>query len=391
MSLASDALASRRATLQVVELQTVSVWISRERQMYSTDALSTVVDWFAARHAPRLPATIKKVSYPAIGFSASTILLDITVGEVDQSLVIRVPNERFPVFLDSTMIRQVRMMQALRRHGAPVPEVLDWNEDPSMLDGPFLVMKRCDGEHLPAHPSYRVEGFLHTLGDAGRDRAWRTAVKGIARINRVRWQPDFHFLMTPVYGEAGLDHYLGWLRAWRKAASSDIHPIIDAGLEHLARHKPTSSHADLLWGDSNPCNFLFSPNGEASTLLDFEAASIGPAEIDLAWWFFMDEMLSAGNPVPSGTPSRDAQILTYEETLGRRVSNLEYYEVLAAVRMSLVVLQTTQRLIEAGRLSASNCAALANPACFMLARRIGIHAAEPSIDYTVMVSEASKR
>jgi len=359
--------------------------------MYSTEALSTLAHWFAARHAPGQRTTIRKVSYPAIGFSASTILLDITAGGMDHSLVIRVPNERYPVFLDSTMIRQVQMMQALRRYGVPVPEVLDWNEDPAMMDGPFLVMKRCDGEHLPAHPSYRVEGFLHTLSDTGRDRAWRSAVKGIAQINRVRWQRDFGFLMTPAYGEAGLDHYLGWLRAWRKAASSDAHLIIDAGLEHLARHKPTSSHADLLWGDSNPCNFLFSPKGEASTLLDFEAASIGPAEIDLAWWFFMDEMLSAGNPPPSGTPGRDAQILTYEETLGRAVSNLEYYEVLAAVRMSLVVLQTTQRLIDAGRLPANNDAALANPACFMLARMIGIQAAAPGIDYMTMVGEASKR
>jgi aminoglycoside phosphotransferase (APT) family kinase protein len=359
--------------------------------MYSTEALSNLVDWFASTQGSRLRTTIKKVSYPAIGFSATTILLDITVGEVDHSLAVRVQNEKYPVFLDSSVARQVHLMQGLRAQSVPVPEVLGWNNDPTMMDGPFLVMKRCEGEHLPAHPSHREHGFLHTLDDAGRDRAWRSAVKGIARINRVRWERDFAFLMTPSYGEAGLDHYLGWLRAWRKSVSTDPHPIIDAGLDHLARHKPTASHADLLWGDSNPCNFLFSPNGEVSTLLDFEAASIGPAEVDIAWWFFMGEMLSAGHPLPSGMPGRDAQILIYEETLGRQVSNLEYYEVLAAVRMSLVVLQCTQRLIEAGRLPADNCAGLVNPASFMLARMIGIRETEPGIDYITMVGEASRR
>src|SRR3546814_10851741 len=95
------------------------------------------------------------------------------------------------------------------------------------------------------------------------------------------------------YGPAGLDNYLDWIAAWRaQACGAEAHPVIDPAILWLSRNKPSGPAVELLWGDSNAGNFLFAPDGSVIAALDFEAAAIGPAEIDLSWWFFIDDMLS---------------------------------------------------------------------------------------------------
>ena len=252
-------------------------------------------------------------------------------------------------------------------------------------------MERLGGVALPLHPSYHVAGLLITLDEEGRNRAWREAIHTIAQINRIEWKADFGFLLLPEHGDVGLDHYLGWLRAWRTQACPAPNPIIEAAIDYLIEHQPETAAAELLWGDSNPGNFLFGPDGSVTAALDFEAAAIGPAEIDLAWWFVLDRMLAAGQDLPKGMPNRAEQIGIFEHAIGRTVSNMDYYEVLAATRMALVIAQTSRILIENHVLPTGNRTAERNPAAAMLAGMIGIEADHSLDDYMQMVAAMNQR
>src|SRR3546814_19966075 len=95
---------------------------------------------------------------------------------------------------------------------------------------------------------------------------------------------------------------------------------------------------------------------------DVCSSDLGPAEIDLSWWFFIDDMLSAGQPSPPGIPSRADQVAIFEEALGRPVQKLDYYGVLAALRMALVIAQTIRHLAVDGLLPSTNRPDIANPA-----------------------------
>lgn len=319
------------------------------------------------------PCTIVSRKRPLTGFSAETLLLTAATADGrERGVVVRIDRPGRTSFLNATITRQAHTMQALARHGVPVPAVLGWSEDLEALGGPFLVMEHASGIQLPQRPSYHVSGLLLDLDPAGRQRAWRTALATIAQINRTEWRKDFQFLFEPAYGEAGLDHYLGWFRAWRRWAFVGDHPVIDPALSWLDANRPSHMPADLIWGDSNPGNFLFNSDGSVAAVLDFEAAAIGPAEIDLAIWFMVDQLLAAGASLPEGMPDRGEQIAIFEEALGRPVRHLPYFEVLATVRMAIIIGNLAQRLRSLGLLAADNRAGIYNPVASALAGLIGL-------------------
>jgi aminoglycoside phosphotransferase (APT) family kinase protein len=320
---------------------------------------------------------LREITRPKSGFSAHTLLLNVVTKTTgmprDREWVVRLEQTGREIFLDTDIGRQADMMRALAKRDIPVPVVLGVERDRAVLGGQFLVMERIIGQSLPQHPSYQVAGLLHDLSPERRHAMWTDAIRTMGRINSLDWRHEFVFLDKPAYGKAGLDQYLGWLERWRKTASGgQPHPVIDAAMAHLAVHKPAAAHADVLWGDSNPGNLLFLGDGRVAAAHDFEAAALGPGEIDLGWWFFIDEMLSLGVPRLAGLPDRAEQIAIYEQALGRAAADLDYYEILAGIRICLVVVRSTQIYIGEGRLSPDSRAGLENPIVGLLARKLGI-------------------
>ena len=360
--------------------------------MIDKENLDRFCTWLSTQGAVVAPCQVAGFERPKTGFSAETLMITVTDGAgVSREIIVRIDRPGKALFLDASIERQARMMQGLVAHGAPVPAVLGWTDDISILGAPFLVMERAPGISLPQHPSYHVAGPLIDHDHAARDRAWRSCLTTIAQINRMDWRSDFAFLHDPSYGEAGLDHYLGWVRAWRDSVLDEHHPIIDPALDRLEANRPSDMPAELLWGDSNPGNFLFGPDGAVTAALDFEAAAIGPAEIDLAWWFVLDDMLAAGNSLPEGMPDKAAQIAIYEAELGRPVRDLAYFELLGAVRMSLVMAASVRVGIRSGVLPPENRANIVNPVSLMLAEMIDIDMADDLGDYMQMVTLMNER
>jgi hypothetical protein len=71
-------------------------------------------------------------------------------------------------------------------------------------------------------------------------------------------------------------------------------------------------------------------------------------------------------------------ISSYQSLIGRAVEDLFYYEVLAGVRMSLVILHTIERLVAMRRLGAHHrSAGIGNPIVAALARMLRLN--EPAV------------
>jgi aminoglycoside phosphotransferase (APT) family kinase protein len=162
-------------------------------------------------------------------------------------------------------------------------------------------------------------------------------------------------------------------------------------MAYLSAKKPATKHVDVLWGDSNPGNILFGADGRVLAAHDFEASALGPGEIDLGWWFFLDEMLSLGVPRLQGLPDRAAQIAIYEEAIRRPVADLDYYELLAGVRICLVVVRSTQLLVEEGRLAPESRAGMDNPIVHLLGSKLGMESHGSIEDYMELVKVMNRR
>jgi aminoglycoside phosphotransferase (APT) family kinase protein len=344
--------------------------------------------WIRERLA--MEATVADFEALSTGASAQTLIcrLEPTGGSAPRAFVLRLESGTAPIFLDTDLGRQADTIRALRRHGVPTAEVVGLERDSAILGGPFMLMTLVSGRALP-HSNF--SGWLYDLNEDGRGRVWRNSVTMLGTINRLKWQDGFEMLDKPRFGPPGLDQYLGWVSAWREDVMADEpHAILDAATAYLNSERPTSAGADVLWGDPNPGNFLFDDDQSISAVLDFEAAALGPGEIDLAWWLMMDRRRRLEG-VLRGLPDRQEMISIYEHALGRGVANLHYFEVLAAFRMGLVLVRSVARLKSEGRLPSDCQAEVANPFCRMLAELLNLEAPAVGKDFEQFRAEVRRQ
>jgi aminoglycoside phosphotransferase (APT) family kinase protein len=191
-----------------------------------------------------------------------------------------------------------------------------------------------------------------------------------------------------------LDQYLNGLaqsKVW--ALAGEAHPLYDAALARILDRPPRQQATCVLWGDPSPANILFDSSGGVMAALDWEAAALGPPELDLAWWFFLDDYFSAGMSLPrlEGLPSKAAAISIYAASSGTPVVDLAYYELIANLRFALLFARSANLLKAAGRLSPGNQAATHNPAARMLAAKLGLAAPEVGADVQELFQAASAR
>ena len=112
----------------------------------------------------------------------------------------------------------------------------------------------------------------------------------------------------------------------------------------------------LLWGDSRIGNIIYAPGGTPLAVLDWEMATFGQAEEDLAWYVYLDRHHSEGMEVPSleGFPPQDETIARYEALLGRPMLDMGYYEVLSGFKFTVIMSRIAQAMIEWGLLDADS-------------------------------------
>jgi aminoglycoside phosphotransferase (APT) family kinase protein len=86
--------------------------------------------------------------------------------------------------------------------------------------------------------------------------------------------------------------------------------------------------------------------------MDFEGASIAPPELDLGWWLFFDRTMheGAGTERAPGDPTRAAQREIYAEASRRDLGDLHWFEVLAGVKYSSIVVRVMNRAADRGEI-----------------------------------------
>lgn len=350
------------------------------------DDLRRGLEQYLTEVIPGCSDVVVKLSEEAAkaGFSAETILFDATYRANDE-LVTRPLVFRRQVFgqevtFDASLARQARTMDALRtRTSLPVPGVIGLGETAHPFGAPFLIMDRLPGRIVPQMPNYNREGWLADLEPGERAAVWERGIRAIAAVNRVDWRNGLEFLDDPERGQAGLQQHLSWMEDWLKwALDGRSHPVAESAIAYLKANAPANPPVNLVWGDAIPANLLYDEDNKVSGIIDWEFVCIGPAEIDLAWWFYFDHLFSEGFNLPrlEGLPDRDTVIRVYEEELGRPISDLPYYELLCVLRILIASIRSVARTIHAGKLPPDNDAWLNSPSSAWIASRLGLEPVE---------------
>ncbi|CAN5440200.1 phosphotransferase family protein [soil metagenome] len=303
------------------------------------------------------------------GMSSETIVLtgrwEQNGEQVQQKWVARVaPTQAdVPVF---SAYRLDHQFEVMRLAGAltdvPVP-TMRWLENTgSVLGTPFFLMDHVEGIVPPDVMPYTFGGNWFFDAPAEQQRQLQDAtVDVLAKLHSI---PDagttFDFLaQANPAGDTALHRQFNWLRDWYEFSVPDIgrSPLVERALTWLEEHFPADIAATdpvLVWGDSRIGNVLYR-DFRPVAVLDWEMATVGPRELDIAWMIFAHMVFQelCGLASMPGLPDvlrEDDVRATYLQLTGVELGDLSWFYAYSAVVWACVFMRTGARRVHFGEI-----------------------------------------
>jgi aminoglycoside phosphotransferase (APT) family kinase protein len=346
------------------------------------DQQAAFVVWLRERLGAAVEITEWQVP-EGIGHSNETVLVGARVGsEAPLSLVVRVQAAEPAVFPTYDLGLQCECMRQVAAHSSvPVPTVRWLETDSSVLGRPFYVMDRIEGSVPADRVPHTAFGWLHDATPEQQELLYRSSLEVMARLHQIDWRAaGMTRLDRSEYGAVGLGQQVAWWRsyvAW--VCDGREQPTIDAATAWLGENLPQPTHATVLnWGDARISNIMYRDYRPVA-VLDWEMATLGPAEVDLAWFLFFQAFFSRGMGVADlpGFLPREQAIACYEQLLGRKLDDLRFYDVFAAWRFSALMLRIADLYEHRGILPPGTGAGQNNIATRMLAQSLDLPSPGP--------------
>jgi aminoglycoside phosphotransferase (APT) family kinase protein len=252
------------------------------------------------------------------------------------------------------VVREARLLRALRETPARVPAVLAVGEDESIIGSAFYVMEKIAGEPIV----FSVPDALDN--PAERERIARELIEALVEIHAVDWR---------AVGLEGFGKPTGYLERqlrrfgglWEINKTREI-PAVARVTEWLQANIPDPippTPATIVHGDYRLGNTMYAPDAPArlTAVLDWEMATIGDPLADLGYLCMM--WSEPGDPPgglrdalgrvtrAEGFPTRAELIARYEELSGRSMRELRWYVTLA-VWKSVVFMEGNYKRAQAG-------------------------------------------
>ncbi|MGH7750490.1 MAG: phosphotransferase family protein, partial [Candidatus Dormibacteria bacterium] len=294
------------------------------------------------------------------GMSSESVLLEAewTVGgrRRKHGLVARVAPAAGGLFDVYDLEREARVMAALAEAtDVPVPRVLACETGGSVLGAPFLLLERAYGQVPSDDPPFTMAGWVLDLPEDRRGALIDGALGVLAGIHTADWRAlDLGFLTRPELGATPMDQlWRHWENFYAWAGRGQTSPTIDAAWAWLRAHRPQHESAPVVsWGDARLGNLMFGAEQEVTGVFDWEMAALGPHELDLGYFLFLNRVYTEGLgvPVPGGFPDRDATVARYEQLSGLQVRDIDFYEAFAGVCGAILLMRVGRMMIDLGAL-----------------------------------------
>jgi aminoglycoside phosphotransferase (APT) family kinase protein len=246
------------------------------------------------------------------------------------------------------VLREARLLRALRPAGARVPEILAVGDDETVIGAPFYVMERLHGAV--------VTDTLPPALDTPEERARMTdgLLRGLVEI---------HGVDTAAPGLEGFGRPTGYLERqlrrwgglWEHNRTREL-PDFDTAAAWLAEHLPESPPSTVVHGDYRLGNVMFAEEAPARLVgvFDWEMATIGDPLSDVG--YLLMTWSEPGDPpyrfelAPvtrrEGFPSRAELVARYEELSGRSMPDVRWYVVLALWKATVFMEGNYRRALE---------------------------------------------
>lgn len=304
----------------------------------------------------------------ANGMSSETIVLS-----VDFTRDGRTPADRFvarvapaatdvPVFDSYRLDHQFEVMRLVAElTEVPVPQVRWLENTGTVLGTPFFLMDHVDGLVPPDVMPYTFGDNWFYDAPAERHRELQdNTVAVLATLHSIPHPETTFGFLADESSDNALRRNLNWLMAWYDFAVPDIgrSPLVEAALEWLNAHWPADVAAGdpvLVWGDARIGNVLYQEFRPVA-VLDWEMATLGPRELDVAWLIFAHMVFQeltglAGLPGMPDFMREDDVRASYRGLTGVELGDLQWFYVYSAVIWCCVFMRTGARRVHFGEIA----------------------------------------
>jgi aminoglycoside phosphotransferase (APT) family kinase protein len=300
---------------------------------------SALERWLRERRPEHRDLAIVDLAQPtANGGTGDNLLVTLRYGASEKKIVARLAPIGLSHIHEVSIEQHFRVLQTLESTPVPSPRPLWLENDPDVLGVPFMVMTFVPGRAPSDFPIYNESGFLFDATPAYRRAVWDAAMDALATVHRLD-AGLFGFLDRPDRGADGLAQHVAYLReAFTQSPIREPNEQIERALDWAAATMPASHRPGFAWGDPRIGNILFDADGVVRALLDWDQASLAGPLADLGWWLLFDRLHGEdyGKPRLVGLGNRGETIERWQELTGRRAENLEWYEILAGLRLAIV-------------------------------------------------------
>ena len=265
------------------------------------------------------------LSQQGLGQAAEVHLTPLTGGQSNPTYVVAAGKSSFVlrtkpagelVASAHAIDREYRVMKALQGSAVPVPRMLAYCEDVSILGKPFYLMEYVQGRVF-------MEQSLPGLSLQERGAIYDEMNRVIARLHGV----DYEAAGLTGFGKPG-NYFARQIARWTRQLTNSrlpIAPAMRALMEWLPEHIPVGDETTLVHGDFRLDNLIFHPTQpRILAVLDWELSTLGNPLADfsyqcMAWHIPAALWRGVGglDLKTLGIPHETAYVRSYESRTGR--------------------------------------------------------------------------
>ncbi len=308
--------------------------------------LDSLLPWFSANVAP-----VRELRAKVIGRGLSNLTYEIAAD--GKRWVLRRPPLSHVLPTAHDMEREYTVQKALLGSAVPVPRMVAYCSDESVIGRPFYVMEYVVGE-VPSD----AETFERRYDPSRRERISRRLVEVLVALHAV----DYEAVGLGNFGRP--QGYMArqvrrFVQQLDRSRTRDL-PLLDELAARLSRAVPDRSDFSIVHGDYRLDNTIVSAEGDIQAVLDWELSTLGDPLADVGmlsmyWCDPGDDLFADAPGVESSLISALPGFMRKEEALeyygrlsGRDLSDIAFYQTFAHFKLAVILEGINRRYKEGG-------------------------------------------
>lgn len=245
--------------------------------------------------------------------------------------VLRIPPPGVKWEGTADVLRQARVVAALKGSGVPVVDVIWAGDDLEWFGCPYFVVPRLEGDCLRTEPG---EWGATLTAEELRPVA-QQAMTALATLHLQDWEKLVPNDGPPLGLQADVER---WDRFWERAAVPEDVALGPQVKQRLLERMPESPRVGIFHGDFQWSNLFYSRERKLLAVIDWELWGVGATLNDLGWIVTFRDPANWVHETRSESrlPGPEELVAMYTEAYGSDPGDVAWYRALAGYKFSII-------------------------------------------------------